>query len=422
MLSPKQLTAKIKQAKSVEEVLRVHTSGREAFDHIHIGACWNMLGKLAARQSGWLQRHAQAALMLCKDTRQVLPSADERALSNVAHGMAKARIPSRNEWAALFDAVAAEAAARGLGAFNPQELANTVWAYATAGHASPALFDAVAAEVAARGLGAFNPQNLANTVWAYVVANVPSEALFGGAHFGECCAAADFALEELCQLHQYALWLEERHLPWPPLPAELASRCATAFCAETAQPSQLQLQVADALRALGLDLQEEVRTTQGYSLDVVVCVEGRKVAVEVDGPSHFVGCTQKPTGATALKRRQLCTFGWELLVVPYWEWDGLPGRAEQLKYLQRQLGQDPWQEPLPDRSPVAAAEEQWQEVRPRRRRHTTDDGAVSSHKGGGGVSSRLRPGGVPSRCRPDGGGTHSSAPSTQQDTRLQRSA
>ena len=131
-------------------------------------------------------------------------------------------------------------------------------------------------------------------------------------------------------------------MPWPPLPSELASRCAAAFCAKTAQPSQLQRHVANALRALGLDLQEEVRTAQGYSLDVVVCVEGRKIAVEVDGPSHFVGRTQKPTGATALKRRQLCAFGWTLLVVPYWEWDRLSGRGEQLEYLQRQLGKDPW--------------------------------------------------------------------------------
>ena len=39
-----------------------------------------------------------------------------------------------------------------------------------------------------------------------------------------------------------------------------------------------------------------MRTAQGYSLDAVVVVAGREVAVEVDGPSHFVG--RVPTGAT----------------------------------------------------------------------------------------------------------------------------
>ena len=49
---------------------------------------------------------------------------------------------------------------------------------------------------------------------------------------------------------------------------------------------------------------EEVRTRpQGYSLDAAVMHGGREVAIEVDGPSHFCGRT--PTGATALKRRQL---------------------------------------------------------------------------------------------------------------------
>ena len=48
---------------------------------------------------------------------------------------------------------------------------------------------------------------------------------------------------------------------------------------------------------------------------------GREVAVEVDGPSHFFGRT--PTGATALKRRQLRAAGWALLPVPHWEWNAL---------------------------------------------------------------------------------------------------
>ena len=81
--------------------------------------------------------------------------------------------------------------------------------------------------------------------------------------------------------------------------------------------------------------QEEVRTPQGYSLDAVVSHGGREVAVEVDGPSHFVGRT--PTGATALKRRQLRAAGWALLPVPYWEWNALGSKAAKQEYLQGAL-------------------------------------------------------------------------------------
>ena len=58
---------------------------------------------------------------------------------------------------------------------------------------------------------------------------------------------------------------------------------------------------------------------------------GREVAVEVDGPSHFFGRT--PTGATALKRRQLRAAGWALLPVPYWEWNALADAKAKEAYL-----------------------------------------------------------------------------------------
>ena len=59
----------------------------------------------------------------------------------------------------LLDAIAEEAERRGLRDFTPQNLANTAWAYATAGHAAPVLLDALAVEAARRGLREFNPQN-----------------------------------------------------------------------------------------------------------------------------------------------------------------------------------------------------------------------------------------------------------------------
>ena len=49
----------------------------------------------------------------------------------------------------LSDAIAAKAVRR-VREFNPQNLANTAWAYATAGHAALALLDAIAAEAAPR--------------------------------------------------------------------------------------------------------------------------------------------------------------------------------------------------------------------------------------------------------------------------------
>ena len=50
-----------------------------------------------------------------------------------------------------------------------------------------------------------------------------------------------------------------------------------------------------------------------------VRVRQRRAAPQVDGPSHFLGDSDVPTGATLLKRRQLRAFGWPLLSVAYFD-------------------------------------------------------------------------------------------------------
>ena len=88
-------------------------------------------------------------------------------------------------------------------------------------------------------------------------------------------------------------------------------------------PSQLQSDVVRAIRTHGGHVKEEHRCeASGYSIDALVTLKnGKRVAVEVDGSSHFVGRSQQPTGATVLKHRQLRHFEWRLESVPYFEWD-----------------------------------------------------------------------------------------------------
>jgi hypothetical protein len=65
--------------------------------------------------------------------------------------------------------------------------------------------------------------------------------------------------------------------------------------------------------------EEEVLTPSGYRLDALVEVNGEKVGIEVDGPSHFIN--RDPTGSTLLKRRQVSTLdGIPIVSVPYWDW------------------------------------------------------------------------------------------------------
>jgi hypothetical protein len=106
----------------------------------------------------------------------------------------------------------------------------------------------------------------------------------------------------------------------------------------------MQGEVSDALRKLGgAKVRDEVICpASGYSIDAVVEIgDGRPVAVEVDGPAHFVGESHQPTGSTVIKRRQLRNFGWRLINVPYWEWTRMQWGTQVMrarkKYLQERL-------------------------------------------------------------------------------------
>jgi len=134
---------------------------------------------------------------------------------------------------------------------------------------------------------------------------------------------ASFSHGGLCQLHQWSLWREERGERWPGLPDSLRQACREAFVEEQGRPSQLQSDVVREIRSHCAQVEEEHRCqTSGYSIDALVTLnDGERIAVEVDGPSHFIGRSHQPTGSTVLKHRQLRYFGWHLESVPYWEWN-----------------------------------------------------------------------------------------------------
>jgi hypothetical protein len=73
-------------------------------------------------------------------------------------------------------------------------------------------------------------------------------------------------------------------------------------------------------------------------MNALVEANGKKIGIEVDGPSHFV--RRKPTGSTFMKHRQLDTLDSnEVISVPYWEWDKL-GKdvVKKQQYLRFALG------------------------------------------------------------------------------------
>ena len=202
--------------------------------------------------------------------------------------------------------------------FNSQDIANLLWAYATVGLIDQQLFTSFAPAVKSV-LGKCNSQEVANVAWAYAVANVNDPSLFNTDFMNALQSnAVDFVLVECRQLYQWQLWQDEIKSGIKLSPA-LRKKCRQAFFSRLPQPSRLQDDVISVLSSIGMSPEEEVLTPSGYRLDALVEVNGIKVGIEVDGPSHFMN--QEPTGSTLLKRRQVHTLDdIHIISVPYWEW------------------------------------------------------------------------------------------------------
>jgi len=335
-LTGPQLTNRVKGAASVQDLFAFHARYRADYDGILLSATWTQLSKLTRGNKGAVPKAQLGELI--HDTERMAAQGElrDRGLANVAYAVARITRKPDQRTSELLDELA-RASAASIGKFNPQELANTAWAFATVGHASPALFEAVS-RASVASIGQFTPQALANTAWAFAVADHCISGTINH-HLVQAFETSNtLSSELLSQLHQWHLWKRERNFVHQ-LPHDFLEGCKAAFMAHQPRPSCMQRQVETTVSTLGLPFRSEVITNIGYSIDIVAEWQGAQIGIEVDGPSHFIG--RDPSGATLLKRRQLRKLeGWKLCSVPYWEWREVSSDAKRrqkyvLQLLQR---------------------------------------------------------------------------------------
>jgi hypothetical protein len=182
----------------------------------------------------------------------------------------------------------------------------------------------------------------------------------GSVQFAEAASRVwgSAAPEGLKQLYQVHLWLEDHML----VPAEDSKgqglllvlsqqqldECRQAWQDQVAtnaaaKPSPMQQQVFKAIQQLlsgwQVPPQEEVLTEdKNFSIDITaVTAAGVKLALEVDGPTHFVNPGNRVNGRTQYRNRALVARGHTVVSIPGWKWWQLKGAEQQQQYLQDEL-------------------------------------------------------------------------------------
>ena len=115
-----------------------------------------------------------------------------------------------------------------LSGFIPQSVSNIVLVYTTAGESHPLLSQKLA-DVAITRRNDFNAQGISNLLWAYTVANIDVPSQFNADFIGACLEKEnDFSLKCFPWLHQWQLWQEELKSGIT-LPPSLWKKCWEAF-------------------------------------------------------------------------------------------------------------------------------------------------------------------------------------------------
>ena len=193
---------------------------------------------------------------------------------------------------------------------NSQDISNITWAIASVGAFESSLYKAAVRELFRRDLKEFVPEGLKMIYHAMLMQH----------DFDPDRTKVDVVYPEWVQEDARKTWLSQT---------------------TDTRVSTFQHNVEDTIKSLGLETVMEDVTADGlYSIDI--SVRSKNIAVECDGPSHYYSnLTTVESQKTKLRNQALVSRGWDVMVVPYYEWHDLwksGGAKEYLRGLLQEKG------------------------------------------------------------------------------------
>ena len=250
--SPQQLTVRIKECKNSGDLNQLLSQQGAAFDHIHVSAAWSKFKSM--HRGGDRGTRIEVVRTLQELTESQMPKMDVRGVSNILHAIAKAKAADTGSMKQLVNKLMAKATPVSQ-SFDPQAVANTVWALATMGVTPEAgLLRAMQGRATAVA-GEFTPQEVANTVWAHACFGFPCGK--GEKEWFEILASRLLEVVSKmepkfeCQVHQWLLtfdlepsWDLSSLAQVNVVKQQLGERCRRSFVLEDPKPSDLQVDLA----------------------------------------------------------------------------------------------------------------------------------------------------------------------------------
>jgi hypothetical protein len=122
--------------------------------------------------------------------------------------------------------------------------------------------------------------------------------------------------------------------------------CRAAWWQDSEPPitSRLQQQVFDLVEQLPAETWAKPPVPKHrssiFSIDIAaVRADGKRLAIEVDGPQHFILPENRLDGPTECRNRVLKAQGWTVVSIPYFDFQALPKDQpeQQLEYLRQKV-------------------------------------------------------------------------------------